>query len=146
MPTVSRIGLHAWPLLIVTAIALAGCSRVPAGVVPVAGRVTLAGKPLAGAIVTFQPLQPGESEGHRASGSVGRTDADGRFTLRLVHPDALGAVVGRHAVSITTATTAGGDAARPTGERVPQAWRSGSRSFEVPDQGTDSADFELQPD
>ena len=36
----------------------AGCSKIPAGVVPVSGCVTLDGQPLAGAVVTFQPIRP----------------------------------------------------------------------------------------
>src|SRR5688572_29155643 len=62
----------------------AGCSPVPPSVVPVSGRVTLAGEPLAGAVVTFQPA-PGESAAE-LSGSVGRTNAEGRYELRLVDP------------------------------------------------------------
>jgi hypothetical protein len=118
----------------------AGCSKIPAGVVPVSGRVTLDGQPLAGAVVTFQPIRPDDP---RACGSTGRTDAEGRYVLKLIDPTTPGALVGRHVVTITTATVADDDAARPTGERVPRPWRDGSKTYEVPQAGTDAADFEL---
>jgi len=53
---------------------LAGCSgsAVPLG--NVAGRITMDGKPLAGALVRFIPETGGRS-------SQGMTDADGRYTL-----------------------------------------------------------------
>jgi len=125
------------------AVAMAGCSPVPAGVVPVSGRVTLAGKPLNGAVVTFQPVRLASKTHPAAGGSVGRTGVDGRFVLRLIEPDVQGAQSGRHAVTITTATVSGGDDARPVGELVPAAWRDGSTTFEVPAGGTDVANFEL---
>jgi hypothetical protein len=118
-----------------------GCARTPAGVVPVSGRVTLDGEPLAGAVVTFQPIR---ADNPRAGGSSGRTDAQGRYELRLIDPPAAGALVGRHVVTITTATVGEDDAARPTGERVPAAWRDGSQTFEVPPGGTTAAHLQLQ--
>jgi hypothetical protein len=51
-------------------------------IVPVSGEVTLNGKPLAGAVVTFQPVgsQTGKSPQPVATGSVGRTDALGYYS------------------------------------------------------------------
>jgi hypothetical protein len=109
--------------------------------VPVSGRVTLDGQPLAGAVVTFQPLRP---ENPRAGGSTGRTDAQGQFVLTLIDPPTPGALVGKHIVTITTATVSNDDAARPIGERVPRAWRDGSQTFEVPPGGTASAELNLE--
>jgi hypothetical protein len=119
----------------------AGCGRTPAGIVPVSGRVTLDGQPLAGAVVTFQPMQAGDPG---AGGSSGRTDAEGRFVLTLIDPPTPGALAGLHVVTITTATVSNDDAARPTGERVPRAWRDGSQTFEVPPGGTASAELNLE--
>jgi hypothetical protein len=121
----------------------AGCSR--SDIVPVSGRVTLDGKPLAGAVITFQPISDPNSDVRPASGSVGRTDAEGRYSLRLIEPECEGALAGPHIVTITTATARpGDDASRPQGEQAPKAWRDGSERFEVPAGGTTSADFDLQ--
>jgi hypothetical protein len=129
-------------LLAVGACLLAACSLASPKVVPVSGRVTHKGEPLAGATVTFQPARGNRSD---VVGSVGRTNAEGRYELRLVEPDVLGAVVGRHLVTISTATVApGDDAARPSGERAAKRWRDGSESFVVPQGGTDRADFEIE--
>jgi len=123
---------------------LAGCSSIPPDVVPVGGRVTQGGKPLAGATVTFQPVRTGSEDAVGVSGSAGRTDVEGRFSLRLIEPDVPGATIGRHVVTITSATVVErDDAARPTGERVPARWRDGSQTFEVPAGGTDQANFDL---
>jgi hypothetical protein len=121
----------------------AGCDSPD--VVPVSGRVTLNGQPLAGACVTLQPtgLAPGERP--EAAGSVGRTDADGRFTLRLIDPEQDGALVGVHVVTITTASAGKGDGAAARGEQVPKNWRNGSQRFEVPPGGTSAANFDLKP-
>lgn len=102
--------------------------------------MTLAGEPLAGAVVTFQPSL-GESAAEVA-GSVGRTDAQGHYVLRLVDPDVPGAVIGKHIVTITTATVAeGDDAATSRGQRTAPRWRDGSQTYMVPAGGTDRADF-----
>jgi len=111
---------------------------------PVSGRVTLAGRPLADAVVTFQPVRAQGAETLNMTGSVGKTDADGRFDLRLIEPDKPGAAVGQHRVSISTASSdATNDAQLPTGERVPPAWRDGSQTFEVPPGGTAAANFDI---
>jgi hypothetical protein len=137
-----RAGLRG--CLVAALLAIAGCSNVPAGIVPVSGRVTLDGQPLAEAVVTLQPARTREAGPPTAGGSTGRTDAEGRFSLMLIDPPVPGALAGRHSVSITTATTAGDDRSRPTGERVPAAWRDGSQMFDVPPQGTSAASFDLR--
>jgi hypothetical protein len=125
-------------------LALAGGCGGGGAVAPVSGRVTLGGQPLADAVVTFQPIREQESTAEEVSGSVGRTDASGRYELRLVAPDKPGAAVGKHRVSISTATAdAADDAKLPTGERVPPAWRDGSKTFDVPAGGTSQADFAI---
>ena len=62
---------------------------------PVSGRVTLNGKPLAGAHVHFQPIGS-RAQPSPGPGSHGVTDAEGRFTLQ-VDARQPGAVVGREA-------------------------------------------------
>jgi hypothetical protein len=64
----------------------------------VSGVLTLDGKPLAGAIVTFQPIAS-EEPGSKLSSSVGTTDKEGRYTLMYVR-DVRGAVVGEHKVFV----------------------------------------------
>jgi hypothetical protein len=120
---------------------LAGCYSAESDVVAVSGQVTLGGEPLAGAVVTMQPVNA--SQRGRATGSVGRTDADGRYSLTLIDPQLPGAVVGEHRVTITTADSSIDDAKLPTGERVPRRWRNGSQTFVVPAGGTSTADFAL---
>ena len=49
-------------------LSLCGCDR---DVVPISGRVTLSGKPLSGAVVTFQPIADQNPPQPSATGSVG---------------------------------------------------------------------------
>lgn len=120
--------------------AVAGCDS---DIVPVSGRVTIDGQPLASAVVTFQPIRDSSSEPPTATGSVGQTDKDGRFVLRLVDPDQMGALVGEHTVSISSATGPTAEGELPQGERVPESWRDGSQRFHVPENGTSDANFEI---
>jgi hypothetical protein len=80
---------------------LVGCAkndRPPLG--GVHGTVTLDGQPLAGAIVTFEPVGPGR-------GSIAMTDAQGRYELIYIRNDK-GAKVGAHRVQITTSNANAG--------------------------------------
>jgi hypothetical protein len=72
---------------------LAGCSQSGPEVAPVSGRVTLDGRPLASADVSFQP------EGAQRASS-GRTDADGRYRLMFKRGQP-GALAGEHTVRIS---------------------------------------------
>lgn len=65
-----RIGLFG---CFVVTFVFAGCSKPAADIAPVQGRVTLDGKPLASAQVTFQPT--GKAPG------IGSTDQDGHYEL-----------------------------------------------------------------
>jgi hypothetical protein len=120
-------------------ISLAGCDS---DLAPVSGRVTLDGQPLAGAVVTFQPKTGRDSTADVATGSVGRTDEEGRYTLRLIRPDKHGAVVGEHSVTIS-ALKGGSDEAPATGPKLPKAWSDGSKRFKVAARGTTDANFEI---
>ena len=60
------------------------------------------GKPLVNAWVNFSPI--GSKDHDPGPTSQGKTDAGGRFTLRVDHPTQPGAVVGKSRVYITTAT------------------------------------------
>jgi len=141
---IGRLGIlpswcHRWLAAGAAALLTAGCHH---DVVPVSGRVTLNGQPLAGAVVTFQPMADRNSPRPPATGSVGHTDTQGRFSLRLIEPNQLGAAVGDHTVTISTAK-GGSDAEPAKGERLPKAWRDGSKRFRVPLSGTSQADFNI---
>src|SRR5262245_60968169 len=123
-------------------VAAVGCGGPD--VARVSGKITLNGQPLAGAHVTFQPISPGPNVRPEVAGSVGRTDASGHYSLRLVEPDRAGALVGEHRVTISTAEAAETDGAAPKGERVPKSWRDGSQRFTVPAGGTSAANLELK--
>ena len=129
--------------LLLLLLAALGCNW-NSGIVPVSGSVTLNGQPLVGASVSFQPVSPRENERPAASGSAGKTDVTGHFTLRLIDPDQEGALIGKHTVTITTAAGAKSDGAAANGERVPKTWRDGSQTFEVPAGGTNTANFDLK--
>src|SRR5262245_58861941 len=75
----------------------AGCGS--SKIASVAGRITLNGKPLAKASVTFAPLG-GKNNQEPGPSSAGTTDADGRYTLALIGQRGSGAVVGKHKVRI----------------------------------------------
>jgi hypothetical protein len=94
-----------WLAFTLVAVSLAGCgkSNRPA-LGQVTGRVTLAGQPLAGALVLFTPAGPGRT-------SQGVTDAEGVYELTYLR-DIKGANLGHHAVRIT---------ASPDGSTTP-AW------------------------
>jgi len=111
----ARIGLQLL-LLLAACLILTGCET---SVVPVSGRVTLNGKPLAGAVITFQPRSGGSAANSPAAGSVGRTDEDGRYSLRLIEPDQPGAAIGEHTITISAAT-GGSDKEPAKGQKLPK--------------------------
>jgi hypothetical protein len=127
---------------VVLAAALAGCgsgSR-PEGIAAVSGRVSLGGEPLAGAIVTFVPVQSGSST------SLGRTDDEGRFTL-LYGGNVQGAQVGRHRVTITTFSRGNPDADPPrpaSAEKVPAQYNRDTTLMADVVAGPNTIDFELE--
>lgn len=108
----------------------------------VKGKVTLDGKPLTGAAVSFAltTAPSGRSEGL----FVGVTDDQGRFALRPANPKTVGTPAGKYLVSITTTYVEGGtpDYQQPPPERVPPKYRKGI-DFEVPGSGTKDANFDL---
>ena len=125
-----------------------GCRNQDYDVAPVAGRVTLDGKPLADAHVIFQPIASSDKNAEPGPGSYGSTDADGRYTLETIEPVESGAVVGNHRVTITTAhhsaNPADDSAAAMPKETLPKSCSNGSMRMEVPAEGTDKADFEIK--
>ncbi len=77
----------------VIALACVGCADSGPPLGTVSGIVTMDGKPLANALVTFTPEAGGR-------GSTGKTDASGNYELAFI--DGKGALIGTHKVSVTT--------------------------------------------
>jgi hypothetical protein len=123
----------------------AGCGGEPYQVAPVSGQVTLKGQPLPKATVVFQPVAEGNP--NPGIGSSGITDEQGRYTLKIVGQDKKGAVVGKHKVLITRFHEQDPNDDRPRYPRnpPPQRNREAPREFTVPPDGTDQANFELEP-
>lgn len=143
-------------------LALGGCNSSPYALAPVAGLVTLDGKPLAGAAVEFQPSDPGNV--NPGPGSSATTGEDGRYTLQVVGGKA-GAVVGPHRVTVSKLAAAapkraarglpekGGAPAPDAGaseqdapqlDLVPARYnRATTLKFDVPAGGSQSVDFAL---
>jgi len=126
-------------------LALAGCDS-RSNLVPVSGIVLLDGEPLVGASVNTQPIST-SSNPEPGSGSFGKTDAEGHYSLELVDPPIAGAVLGEHRVTITRETEV---LYRSSDERVPPPdvpwptrYNDGSLRLTIPAGGTDKADFEL---
>ena len=138
----NRLGFPAIPLLL-----LVGCGQEPHAIAPVSGRVTLNGKPLPNAGVTFSPM-PAGAKVDAGPGSAGVTDADGHYTLKLVGKPGKGAVIGKHKVSIIMMDDDDPNDDRPKRQRRPQlpAKYNGHTTLgcDVSSGGTDKADFELK--
>lgn len=98
-------------LAVVLVCILNGCSDRPA-VAPASGKVTLDGRPIPGAVVTFQPV---------AGGRLGtaETDADGIYHVTTFGPDVDGAIVGEHYVGVVR--VGGPGASKPAGEQPADA-------------------------
>ncbi len=127
---------------LVAAVLVAGCggSSDQPELGAVSGVVTLDGKPLPGATVTFIP-ETGRS-------SFGVTEETGRYEPRYTN-DAMGAKVGSHKVSVSTKTEglsneSGGPDVPATPERVPARYRQDSTLTETIEPGQNAIDFELQ--
>lgn len=81
---------------------IAGCGSDGPQLAEVSGKVTLDGKPVPNAVVTFNPLTAG------GSNSLGKTDAQGVYRLEFSQ-DKKGAMLGEHEVEIVTKKIAKSD-------------------------------------
>jgi hypothetical protein len=146
LPSLLLVLLSSCPLVFL----LSGCGK-PYKVAPVSGKITLDGKPLAKATVSFVPLGTKENQAPGPT-SHGGTDAEGRFSLSLsVTPPTPGSVVGKCRVFITTLQSdpaaddrdAGGPVRRVK-DKVPEKYNLRTELvFDVPAAGTDQANFDL---
>lgn len=133
-----------WGTLLVATLGCGGEFQIAT----VSGVVTLDGEALPNASVYFQPRRRGDDP-VVGPPSVGVTDDSGHYTLRTTDGSS-GAVVGVHAVSITTFERRMVDPKNSdrlevvSKERVPPRYRTPSElSFTVPSGGAEQADFEL---
>jgi hypothetical protein len=129
---------------------VAGCGPKPIRVARVGGRVTLDGKPLPKASVTFVPMASKENLNPGPT-AQGMTDSEGRYQLS-VDPSTPGAVVGKCRIYITTRLSdpaiddrdAGGPVRSLPRDKVPQKYNTGTGlEFDVPPAGTTEANFDL---
>lgn len=109
---------------------LAGCSDNGdrPDMAPVQGTVTLDGKPLEGAMISFKP-----NEGQP---SYSRTDSSGHYELNYLI-DTKGAKIGSHKVKITTATEENPD------EIVPDRFNRKTELTREVESGKNEFNFEL---
>jgi hypothetical protein len=133
--------------LLVAALVLFAVGCGSGNIAPVSGRIMLDNKPLANATVLFQPLS---SENFPGPSSAGKTNEQGEFTLQLATSNVRGARVGKHKVVITAYE---GDGAIPSSSGgglvpkglVPRCYNVDSElTFDVPPEGSTSADFDLK--
>jgi hypothetical protein len=138
----------AFCLLSFVVLLAAGCGSTKTA--PVSGRITLNGKPLAKASVTFAPIGSKDKQEPGPS-SAGITDADGRYSLTLIGEEGNGAMIGKHKVRIalqeevdtTVDEIKPKDAAKL--KQLPLKYNGQTTlEFDVPAGGTDKADFELK--
>ena len=133
---------------------MAGCGKQAYETVPVSGRVTLDGKPLANVGITFVPLAVDKEKPNVGPGSLGKTDAEGNFRLHTTAGDD-GAVPTEHIVRMSLAEpkSKGGSqdelaapARKATRSTLPRKAEDGTLRCKVPPEGTDQANFELVSD
>ena len=97
--------------LVIACVMPCGCSSDGLPLAEVSGTVTLDGKPVPNALVTFNPVAEGFSY------SLGKTDVQGNYRLEFTQ-DKRGALVGEHIIEITTKRISP-DELPDTGEPVP---------------------------
>ena len=121
--------------------AISGCGRI-SNVVPVSGKVTVDGQPLANVAINFGPLTGGMDGAYAA---YGKTDSDGRYTLKLVDNGQPGATIGKNRVTLNESSDApvSDGAAAKVQFKLPPTARDGTMQFDVPPGGTDAANFEF---
>jgi len=116
---------------------------------PVSGRVTLDGEPLTNAFVRFTPTRGDSLASQIGPEATATTDDSGNFKLVTAFNDP-GASVGKNQVMINTRQTKvdpnDADKVLETAkERVPKRYFDREiLSFDVPESGSDAANFDLK--
>ena len=129
---------------VVVVVALCACVGCNGGAdnYPVEGKVTLDGRPLEQVHLIFYPV---EVDAANPARFIGLTDANGHFVMRSDERKSDGVPAGKYRVSLTTAVAGpNDDETTPLPpERVPAKYRNGTQ-FEVPEGGTQDANFDLK--
>ncbi len=121
-------------LLLLWAVAASGCGGgEDYEVAPVSGQVLLDGGPVPEVRIKLQPKAMDSKNVAPGPGSYAIADEYGRFELKLVKPQRMGAVVGTHVVRITHSDK--------VKYPFPVLSGNGTLEFEVPPEGTNSAEF-----
>jgi hypothetical protein len=117
-------------------------------VAPVSGIITLNGQPAAGIAVSFEPLA---TEGNNVPGpsAFGVTGPDGRYTAKTVGGEINGATTGKNRVKFCAYIDPadiledGSVKTKPKVKVPARYWSDPKIEFDVPANGTSSADFAL---
>lgn len=130
---------------------VAGCGD-PFPLAPVSGQIKIGGRPAANVHVSFEPIGS-DQDPVAGPGSIGVTDAEGRYRLTTAVEDYEGAVVGEHRVRIALQQAIVVDEldrrykglpAAAEVKQLPEEYNDRTTlRFAVPAAGTDSADFDL---
>jgi hypothetical protein len=134
-----------WPLLALVFL-LSGCGGAHKPV-PVSGKVTLDGKPLADATLMFVPVTGALGGSDPPPSSVGTTGDDGNYSLVLnTNAKKKGAVPGKHRVIITLGAKPSTTETKRTFHRqLPSEYNRNTKlECTVPEGGFASADFSLK--
>ena len=111
----------------------------------VSGKVTLDGKPVAKAVVTFNPVPKSGSDiaGNSASGT---TDENGQYTLRTYVEGSWkdGAQLGKHKVSISLQESRGEGDRALIREKLPKKYNLETELNRDVNAGSNQIDFELK--
>jgi hypothetical protein len=135
-----------WPLVALV-LFISGCGGGAHKPVPVSGKVTLNGKPLADATLMFVPVTGGIGSANPPPSSVGTTGEDGSYELVLNNnAKRKGAVPGKHKVFISLgAKPSTTETKRTFHKQLPTEYNRNSKlEWNVPDNGCTDADFSLK--
>jgi hypothetical protein len=135
-----RSTVRCWPAIAVgLLVAAAGCGQAGPELGSVKGTITLDGKPLEGAEISFQP------DSATGSPALGETDAEGRYELRYTR-SRNGADLGRHKVRISTAIEREAEHGKivRARERVPAKYNAKSELTAEVKSGKNTIDFPLE--
>jgi hypothetical protein len=127
---------------------LGGCGK-GYKIVEASGTVTLDGKPLSGAYIYTQPVG-GKETPLPGPGSMAKTDSEGHVALEFQHEATVGAVPGKCLVKIREGSSTPKESSDDTVDnsllrsQVPGEYQEGTVEYTIPDEGTETMNFELK--
>ena len=131
--------LHkSWILLIAVTIGCSDSESYSPELANVTGTVSLDGKPLPSAVITFIPKDDPTEKFAPISGAI--TDASGKFTLKFKNGDE-GALPGTHSIKISTDLEGTKD---PANEKIPRKYNTKTTLTETVKLGENSINFDLK--